>query len=166
MFCVANPVFREVLLRRQSAGATAVAFIDANVAAKNLPSLSHGIAIRVRNGDAMRFALPESVAGGEPVKNGPAVVTRLQQRLVDLGVDRHSFVVGVGGGAFLDGPHIGYVCATTTAASATCACRPPCWRTTGVGVRTASTPRAEVKAKNLLAASRRRSRCSTTRPLR
>jgi 3-dehydroquinate synthase len=45
------------------------------------------------------------------VKNDPALVTRLQQRLVALGIDRHAFVVGIGGGAFLD--LVGYVAATT-----------------------------------------------------
>ncbi len=54
---------------------------------------------------------PEVVPGGEHVKNDPALVTRLQQRLVELGIDRHAFVVGIGGGAFLD--LIGYVAATT-----------------------------------------------------
>jgi 3-dehydroquinate synthase len=57
------------------------------------------------------LALPEVAPGGEQVKNDPALVTRLQQRLVELGVDRHAFVVGIGGGAFLD--LIGYVAATT-----------------------------------------------------
>jgi 3-dehydroquinate synthase len=54
---------------------------------------------------------PEVVPGGEQVKNDPALLTRLQQRLVDLGVDRHAFVVGIGGGAFLD--LIGYVASST-----------------------------------------------------
>jgi 3-dehydroquinate synthase len=51
------------------------------------------------------------VPGGEQVKNDPALLTRLQHRLVDLGVDRHAFVVGIGGGAFLD--LIGYVASST-----------------------------------------------------
>jgi 3-dehydroquinate synthase len=57
------------------------------------------------------LAPAEVVPGGEPVKNDPALLTRLQQRLVDLGVDRHSFVVGIGGGAMLD--LIGYVASST-----------------------------------------------------
>jgi 3-dehydroquinate synthase len=38
-------------------------------------------------------------------------VTGLQRRLVELNIDRHAFVVGIGGGAFLD--MIGFVAATT-----------------------------------------------------
>ncbi len=49
--------------------------------------------------------------GGEQVKHDPELVVRLQRRLLDLGVDRHSYVVGVGGGAFLD--MVGFVAATT-----------------------------------------------------
>lgn len=56
-------------------------------------------------------AAPEIIAGGEEIKNNPALVERLQRRMLDLGMDRHSFVVGIGGGAFLD--MIGYVAATT-----------------------------------------------------
>ena len=56
-------------------------------------------------------APPEVVPAGEQVKNDPTLVTRLQQRLGELAIDRHSYVVGVGGGALLD--MIGYVAATT-----------------------------------------------------
>lgn len=57
------------------------------------------------------LAAPENVPGGERVKNAPELVTRLQRRLLDLGVDRHSYVVAIGGGAVLDA--LGYVAATT-----------------------------------------------------
>lgn len=56
-------------------------------------------------------AAPEIIAGGEEIKNDPALVERLQHRMLELGMDRHSFVVGIGGGAFLD--MIGYMAATT-----------------------------------------------------
>ena len=54
---------------------------------------------------------PRLVPGGEPVKNDPQLVERLQRRLVELGIDRHSYVIAIGGGAMLD--LIGYVAATT-----------------------------------------------------
>jgi len=108
-----NPVFRETLLRREPKRRHRfVAFVDSNVAA-SFPSLIHDIAgYAEMHRDAMELlALPDIVPGGEQVKNDPALLTRLQQRLVDLGVDRHAFVVGVGGGAFLD--LIGYVASST-----------------------------------------------------
>lgn len=51
------------------------------------------------------------IAGGERVKNTPEHVERLQADLHRLGVDRQSFVLGIGGGAVLDA--VGYAAATT-----------------------------------------------------
>lgn len=53
---------------------------------------------------------PIVLEGGEGVKNDPPAVAALQTRLHDLGMDRHSFVVIVGGGALLD--MVGWVAAT------------------------------------------------------
>jgi 3-dehydroquinate synthase len=47
-------------------------------------------------------AEPIVVPGGEPVKNDPAVVLHLLSRFDALGMDRHSFVLVIGGGAVLD----------------------------------------------------------------
>lgn len=113
LFARDNPVFAQVLARREpSKRHRFVAFVDANVAS-TWPALVHDIESYAQaHGEAMHLvARPEVVPGGEQVKNDPALVTRLQHRLVELGVDRHSYVVGVGGGAFLD--MIGFVAATT-----------------------------------------------------
>ena len=113
LFAHDNPVFRDTLLRREPQRRHRfVAFVDANVAA-SFPSLTHDIAGYAGvHGDAMQLVTAaEVVPGGEQVKNDPALLTRLQQRLVDLGLDRHAFVVGIGGGAFLD--LIGYVASST-----------------------------------------------------
>lgn len=48
--------------------------------------------------------------GGEGVKNHSRPIIRLQKRLLDLHLDRHSCIVAVGGGALLD--MVGYVAAT------------------------------------------------------
>ena len=113
LFTRDNAVFRDTLLRREPGRRHRfVVFIDANVAA-SFPSLAHDIAGYAGvHADAMQLlTLPEVVPGGEQVKNDPALLTRLQQRLVELGVDRHAFVMGIGGGAFLD--LIGYVASST-----------------------------------------------------
>ena len=113
LFARDNPVFRDTLLRREPGRRHRfVALIDANVAA-SFPSLAHDIAgYAGQHAEAMEMLVhPEVVPGGEHVKNDPALLTRLQHRLVDLGVDRHAFVVGIGGGAFLD--LVGYVASTT-----------------------------------------------------
>ena len=113
LFARDNPVLRDTLLRVEPTRRHRfVVFIDSNVAA-SFPSLSHDIAgYAGQHADAMELLThPEVVPGGEHVKNDPALLTRLQHRLVELGVDRHAFVVGIGGGAFLD--LVGYVASST-----------------------------------------------------
>ena len=53
---------------------------------------------------------PELIPGGEQCKNNRTLPEQLQQRIFELGIDRHSFVIGVGGGAVLD--LVGYVAST------------------------------------------------------
>jgi 3-dehydroquinate synthase len=108
-----NPVFAQALSRREPGKRQRfVAFIDANVAA-SWPALPHEIAAYAQaHADAMDLvAPPEVVPAGEHVKNDATLVTRLQQRLGELAIDRHSYVVAVGGGALLD--MVGFVAATT-----------------------------------------------------
>ena len=113
LFARDNPVFVQSIVRREPTKRhRVVVFLDANVAA-SWPTLVHDIAAyaQVHAESLELVGPPEVVAGGETVKNDPALVTGLQRRLVDLNIDRHAFVVGIGGGAFLD--MIGFVASTT-----------------------------------------------------
>ncbi len=113
LFARDNPVLRDTLLRREpNRRHRFVVFIDANVAA-SFPSLADDVAGYANcHAEAMELlARPQVVPGGEHVKNDPALLTRLQHRLVELGVDRHAFILGIGGGAFLD--LVGYVASST-----------------------------------------------------
>ena len=85
--------------------------IDSGVA-EAWPSLPADIARYVEaHRERLRLAAePIVVPGGEASKNDPAHTERLQARLDALGMDRHSFVVIVGGGAVLD--MAGYAAAT------------------------------------------------------
>jgi 3-dehydroquinate synthase len=49
------------------------------------------------------------LAGGEQVKNNPNYLSQTLQAIDDNGIDRHSFVAAIGGGAFLD--MVGYASA-------------------------------------------------------
>lgn len=63
---------------------------------------------------AGRIALvaePGVVPGGEASKNDEGLIADLQRRMHDVGLDRQSFVVCVGGGALQDA--VGYAAATT-----------------------------------------------------
>ena len=108
-----NPVLEHAISRREPGKRHRfAAFIDANVAA-SWPGLAHEVAAYAEaHGDTMELvARPEMLPAGEHVKNDPAYLTRVQQRLCELGVDRHSYVIGIGGGALLD--MIGFAAATT-----------------------------------------------------
>ncbi len=54
---------------------------------------------------------PIPVPGGERIKNELFFIEDIQQRLVDHHIDRHSYVIVIGGGAVLDA--VGLVAATT-----------------------------------------------------
>ena len=113
LFARTNPVFVQSITRREPGKRhRIVVFVDANVAA-SWPTLVHDVAsyAEAHSESLDLVGRPEVLAGGEHVKNDPALVTSLQRHLVDLNLDRHAFVVGIGGGAFLD--MIGFVAATT-----------------------------------------------------
>ncbi|MGY3439660.1 MULTISPECIES: 3-dehydroquinate synthase [unclassified Marinovum] len=50
------------------------------------------------------------VPGGEVAKKDNVALTRISQTIADTGIDRHSFVIAIGGGAVLD--TVGYAAAT------------------------------------------------------
>src|SRR6266849_2117654 len=52
---------------------------------------------------------PVAVPGGERCKNDPNTVPRLLAKFSELAIDRHSFVIAIGGGAVLDA--VGYAAA-------------------------------------------------------
>lgn len=112
LFTHANPVFRQALARREPGKRHRFAvFVDSNVAAA-FPSLAQDITdyAALHPGNLELVAPPETVPGGEQCKNDPALVERLQRRLAALRIDRHAFLVGIGGGAVLD--LLGFVAAT------------------------------------------------------
>jgi 3-dehydroquinate synthase len=113
MFAADNEVFIKALTRLESHRRHRfVTFIDAGVA-DALPNLADDISNYAQaNAETIDLVTaPEIISGGEGVKNDPDLVARLQKQMLDLGIDRHSFVMAIGGGAFLD--MIGYVAATT-----------------------------------------------------
>jgi 3-dehydroquinate synthase len=52
---------------------------------------------------------PVPVAGGERCKNDPEMISSLLKKFSELAIDRHSFVIAIGGGAVLDA--VGYAAA-------------------------------------------------------
>jgi 3-dehydroquinate synthase len=87
-------------------------FVDEGVT-REMPDLPRRVSAYIAaHEQELALAGPiETVGGGERCKNDPALVEHLQRQLVSFGVDRHSYVVAIGGGAVLD--LVGYVAATT-----------------------------------------------------
>ncbi len=77
--------------------------IDSGVAAGNAelaPSVTRYARVHA---EMLELAAPPVVMpGGEPCKNDWSLVERIWQLVNDHGIDRHSFIIAIGGGAFQD----------------------------------------------------------------
>ena len=108
-----NPALRDVLCRLEPGKRhRLVFFVDDGLTASKPPLLESIKAYVERHRDAMQLACaPVALPGGEKIKSELHFVESIQQTLFDLHLDRHSYVVAVGGGAVLDA--VGLVAATT-----------------------------------------------------
>jgi len=108
-----NPALREVLCRLEPAKRhRVVVFYDDGLNAGRVQFAEAIVQYAQRHSDAIELACaPVAVPGGEKIKSDLHFVESVQQTLFDLHLDRHSFVIAVGGGAVLDA--IGLVAATT-----------------------------------------------------
>jgi 3-dehydroquinate synthase len=111
VFDAANPALVDVLALREPTRRHRIAVIvDSGVAAA-WPQLTAEIGAYVAaHGDRVELAAaPWTIPGGEAAKDA-AILDDIVQRLAALRMDRHSFVIGIGGGAALD--VIGFAAAT------------------------------------------------------
>ena len=108
-----NPALRDVLCRLEPAKRhRVVVFVDDGLSSARAPLHEAIVKYAQRHSDVMELACaPVAVPGGEKIKSDLHFVESVQQKLFDLHVDRHSFVIAVGGGAVLDA--IGLVASTT-----------------------------------------------------
>lgn len=99
-----NPVFADVIRRCEpDRRHRLLVAVDHNVAASH-PSLLADLDVycAARAGQLELVAPPLIVPGGESCKNDITQTFRLLQKINDVGLDRQSFLVVVGGGAVLD----------------------------------------------------------------
>jgi 3-dehydroquinate synthase len=107
-----NPTLADTISRKEPSRRHRVAFVVEERLAELHPTLLSSIETYAGRFSA-RMALaapPRVVSGGEDCKNDPAAPARLLAWFDELGMDRQSFVVIVGGGALLD--MAGYAAAT------------------------------------------------------
>lgn len=104
LFDPANPLFVQTLRHREpDKRHRCLVFIDDGVIAAR-PSLANEI---IEYADAHSDWIdlvqpPETVVGGEKIKTELTHLEHLQDRIHETRIDRHSYVVAIGGGAFLD----------------------------------------------------------------
>jgi 3-dehydroquinate synthase len=105
-FSSGNPHLAEIL--REGGGRRAIAFIEEAVAtawpglAKEVQAYFEPLDVELRG--------VSLVPGGEPVKANEALVQQVWSAIDTRHIDRHSYVLAIGGGAFLDA--VGYGVAT------------------------------------------------------
>lgn len=105
LFSLPNLTFRDVVLAGSSSErlpARVLFVVDRDVE-DSRPVCASIAAYFKRHADKLSLAgAPLVLAGGERVKNDPAHVETIRQAVNDTGLDRHSYLAVIGGGALLD----------------------------------------------------------------
>ena len=113
LFDPANPTLVEVITRLEPERRhRCLVFVDDGLQ-KSLPELHDEIEAYARHhGDRLELVVaPIAVPGGEKIKSELHFVEQMRETLFEHKVDRHSYVIAIGGGAVLDA--VGLVAATT-----------------------------------------------------
>jgi 3-dehydroquinate synthase len=113
LFEPANPVLSEVVTRLEADRRhRCLMFVDDGLLGAR-PALADEVEgyFREHTDKLALVAAPISVPGGEQVKNELFFVEQMQGQVFEHAIDRHSYVIAVGGGALLDA--VGLVAATT-----------------------------------------------------
>ena len=110
IFSPANPTLLELLHPQASPATKVLLFADASLLQAN-PDLTRDIQryFAFHQQELLLLADPVALVPGEQAKQ-QVVLDQLYQKLLQHGIDRHSWVLALGGGATLD--TVGYACAT------------------------------------------------------
>jgi 3-dehydroquinate synthase len=102
VFQLGHPLLKDLLQAEPTRGAPRVlVFLDAQVLAAK-PSLFNDLRTYATQGAFSLAAEPIIIPGGEACKNDFALVQQCWQAVNDAGLDRHSYIFVIGGGAVLD----------------------------------------------------------------
>ncbi len=105
VFDSANKMLRDLLVRSGEGDRVTkvLGFVDSHVAAENPGMLRALESYATLHADVFTLATaPVLITGGEACKNDFALVEQCWSAINDAGLDRHSFVFVIGGGAVLD----------------------------------------------------------------
>jgi 3-dehydroquinate synthase len=103
LFASHNPVFRDYLISQQSDTKKKLLFVLDQGAVDHHPALL----LQIKNylAELTRFSLVEDlllIPGGEQSKNDEQAFDKIIEAVHRHGIDRHSYIVAVGGGSLLD----------------------------------------------------------------
>lgn len=111
VFELENDILSHVLNADKKGGARVLVFLEEEVEAAH-PGLSDKVtAYLAKNCARMLFQGTVLLPGGEGIKNEEKWLIKVLNALREAGLDRHSYVMAIGGGAFLD--LIGFASAIT-----------------------------------------------------
>ena len=103
LFSPDNTLFADVLARREADKRHRVLIYVDDGIAKALPGLLDDIRAYVgAHADRIELVGLETVPGGEKIKTELTWIEGIQDAIHAKGIDRHSYVVAIGGGAMLD----------------------------------------------------------------
>jgi 3-dehydroquinate synthase len=104
LFNLHNPLFSEVFLQDGNHTPRKLLFIVDSGVATHYPQLLTDIEKYVDHHQHLfkLCARPVIMPGGEACKTDYSLVEQIQQAVNDYGIDRHSYIIGIGGGAILD----------------------------------------------------------------
>ncbi len=113
LFSPENPVLVETLSRLEpSKRHRLLIFIDSGVVQSSPNLITHIKAYMHAYSEQLELVIdPVSMPGGETIKSELHFIEQMQKAIVENHVDRHSYVIGIGGGALLDA--VGLVAATS-----------------------------------------------------
>lgn len=99
-----NSLFSEIIKKASPEVARKVLFIIDSGVIEHHPGLPEQIKEYARSyaGDFKAVQELQVIPGGEEVKNDSTVIPRLHKAINEANLDRHSYVVAIGGGAVLD----------------------------------------------------------------
>lgn len=111
LFELDNPIFNSVVRSDTGMVSKVLVIIDEQIA-KNIPDLCGKIAayIKAHSDTMVMCEEPLRLPGGEAVKNDPHLITKIYEHINVDKVDRHNYIVSIGGGAFQDA--VGFAAAT------------------------------------------------------
>lgn len=112
LFATDNPLLRNVLNSQASDVAKKLLFVLDDGVANAHPGLQEQIRTYFR--EESKFTLVETILvipGGEGAKNDAELFDRIVEAVNEYGIDRHSYIVAIGGGSVLD--LVGYAAAVS-----------------------------------------------------